>query len=52
MPAPVTPSPEPSPSPTGVVGAANEISGTDREVSQEGMLESIVDQVLRLFLNV
>jgi hypothetical protein len=42
-----SPSPSASPSP-----ASLEVTGADREVPTQGVLESVVDQVLKLFLNV
>ena len=34
------------------VGTASEVQGADREATHRGILETVVDQVLRLFLNV
>jgi hypothetical protein len=31
---------------------SNEVIGAERETPRQGLLESVVDQVLRLFLNV
>ncbi|HEV3233056.1 MAG TPA: CAP domain-containing protein [Candidatus Dormibacteraeota bacterium] len=42
-----------SPSPAGgAQGVTNEVQGADREATPRGLLETVVDQVLRLFLNV
>jgi uncharacterized protein YkwD len=41
-----------SPSPAGADGTGNEVQGADREAIPKGLLETVVDQVLRLFLNV
>ncbi len=52
---PPCPSPhveEASPTPSGTAGASNEVVGADRETAPQGLLESVVDRVLRLFLNV
>ncbi|MEA2645633.1 MAG: hypothetical protein QOE92_716, partial [Chloroflexota bacterium] len=45
-------SPSPSADTSGSGGNGNEVVGTDREQGPQGLLESVVDQVLRLFLNV
>ena len=34
------------------VRVAAEVQGAEREATQRGILETVVDQVLRLFLNV
>jgi hypothetical protein len=42
-----------NPAPTGAAqGGSNEVAGADREAAPKGLLETVVDQVLRLFLNV
>ncbi|MDP9326548.1 MAG: hypothetical protein M3O87_08475, partial [Candidatus Dormibacteraeota bacterium] len=42
-----------SPSPVGgAQGVTAEVQGADREATSRGLLETVVDQVLRLFLNV
>jgi uncharacterized protein YkwD len=52
---PPCPSPhieEASPTPSGTAGASHEVIGADRETAPQGLLESVIDRVLRLFLNV
>jgi hypothetical protein len=55
---PPCPSPhleEATPSAGGAVGAGSggkEVVGAERETARQGLLESVVDRVLRLFLNV
>jgi uncharacterized protein YkwD len=46
-----SPSPSPEATPLEQGGTAAEV-GTDRELVHQGLLENVVDQVLRLFLNV
>jgi uncharacterized protein YkwD len=41
-----------SASPAAGQGNGNEVVGTDRETAAKGLLETVIDQVLRLFLNV
>jgi hypothetical protein len=41
----------PSPAPSGA-GSSHEVVGADRETARQGLLEAVVDRVLRLFLNV
>jgi hypothetical protein len=48
----LAPTAKASASPAPGQGTGNEVVGTDREAAPKGLLETVIDQVLRLFLNV